>query len=97
MIVLDRKGVREAGELLHSTADQPIEAVGVLMGSIALFIVSGTIALLVVISANPVLLGLSVAALLFGVGIMLLAWYDLYRRAELIRLAIDTLPEPPRT
>ncbi|OLD03813.1 MAG: hypothetical protein AUJ07_05665 [Crenarchaeota archaeon 13_1_40CM_3_53_5] len=93
MVALDKKGFREASELLLSTADQPIEAVGALMTSIALFVVSGMLAILVVLSANNLLLGLAVGGLLAGVGVMLLAWYDLYRRAELIRYAIDTVPE----
>ncbi len=96
LIVLEKRGVREATELLLSARDQPIEAVGSLMMSIAFFVVSGTLATLVVLSANALLLGLSVGVLLAGVGIMLLAWYDLHRRAELIRYAIDTMPETLR-
>jgi hypothetical protein len=97
LVAFDKKGVREASELLLSTTNQPIEAVGTLMVSIAFFVLSGTLATLVVLSANTWLLGLSVGVLLAGVGIMLLTWYDLYRRAELLRYAIDTMPEALRT
>ena len=93
LIAAERHGNHEARELLLSARNQPIEAVEFLMTSIALFIVSGTLALLVVLSGNSLVLGISVGVLLVGVGLMLLAWYTLYRSTELLRYGADTLQE----
>ena len=93
LIAAERHGNHEARELLLSARNQPIEAVEFLMTSIVLFIVSGTLALLVVLSGNSLVLGISVGVLLVGVGLMLLAWYTLYRSTELLRYGADTLQE----
>jgi hypothetical protein len=95
LIALDRKGLKEAGEAVRFMAGKPSEAFGELVASITLLIFSGILSVLTVLTANAFLLAGSTALLVAGVGIMLVAWYEIYRSATFLQTARDDMPEIP--
>ncbi len=95
LLALERKGVREVGEVLRILAGKPAQAFGELMTSIVLFVFSGIVAVLTVLTGNQISLGGSIAMLLVGVGFMLVAWYEIYQSANFLENAREDLAKMP--